>query len=217
MPGDRATRGRAVREGREQGRGRPGRAAGDSAGRADGGRQQLLPVSGQKNVSTSRLRGPNAPSRSHENTQLPLPGLGGSPAPFARAPAHPRTQPPGPPTGAHSPGEPYVMKMRRLDWPHEASSPPSPPGLSARARGPLPFAPAPSIGAGAHAASPRPAHTAPPRPRFPTPPRPPQAPTATWGSAEIWRSTTPGPLTPEPRSPGLSSGGRRPRWRSGSP
>lgn len=37
VPGDRATRGRAVREGREQGRGRPGRAAVVRAARADGG------------------------------------------------------------------------------------------------------------------------------------------------------------------------------------
>lgn len=94
--------------------------------------------------------------------------------------------------------------------------------IRARARTPPPFFPAPAIGAGAHVARPRPAHTAPPRPapprpRFPAPPRLPQRPTATWGSAEIRQTTTPSLLIPGPRSPGLSSGGRHPKWRSGSP
>lgn len=40
-------------------------------------------------VSTSRLQRPNAPSRSHENTQLPLPGPARSPSLRARAPDTP--------------------------------------------------------------------------------------------------------------------------------
>ena len=89
VPGNRATRGRAVREGRKQGRGRPGRAAGVGAARIGGGAAATLSRFGPKNISTSRLQRPNAPSRSHENTQLPLPGPAGSPA--SRAPARPRT------------------------------------------------------------------------------------------------------------------------------
>lgn len=91
VPGNRATRGRAVREGRKQGRGRPGRAAGVGAARTGGGAAATLSRFGPKNISTSRLLHPNAPSRSHENTQLPLPGPAGSPAQRAPAPARPCT------------------------------------------------------------------------------------------------------------------------------
>lgn len=89
VPGDRATRGRAVREGREQGRGRPGRAAGGGTARAGGGRQQLLPVSGPK---MSQPRDSGAPtllpvrmrthsSRFRDSTEVP-----------PRAPARPRAR-----------------------------------------------------------------------------------------------------------------------------
>lgn len=71
---------------------------------------------GPENVSTSRLQIPNAPSRSHENTQIPLPGPCGSPTP-ARPRALPRRPyPPGPPTGVWRPGERRVMAALRGDW-----------------------------------------------------------------------------------------------------
>lgn len=94
--------------------------------RAGGGAAAAPSRFGPENVSTSRLRRPNAPSRSHENTQLPLPGLSGSPAP---APARPRTHPPGLQTGARRPGDPRVTEARRSDW--TRAGPARPPGLPA--------------------------------------------------------------------------------------
>lgn len=138
VPSDRATRGRAVREGREQGRGRPGRAAGDGAARAGGGRRQQLPVSGPK---MPQPRDSGAPtllpvrmrthsSRFRDSTEIP-----------PRAPARPRTRalahsPAGPPTGALKPGEPLVRKARRSNWPQEKFNPPSPPAAHAPSRPP---------------------------------------------------------------------------------
>lgn len=94
-----ARRPRHTRTGREGGAGAGARPARTSGGgrRGAGWRRAAAAPSrfGPENVSNSRLRRPNAPSRSHENTQLLLPGLEGSPAPRAR----PRTHPPGPPTG----------------------------------------------------------------------------------------------------------------------
>lgn len=80
------------------------------------------------------------------------------------------------------------MATGRLDWPSASPDPPSHPGLSARV--PLPAVPV--IGAGAHAATPRPAHAAPAPPLArcprPTPARPEEA-------ARSLRAATPATLT----------------------
>lgn len=160
MPGDRATRGRAVREEREQGRGRPGRAAEGGTARAGGGRQQLLPVSGPK-MSQPRDSGASTllpvrmrthSSRFRDSTEVP-----------PRAPAIPRTHPPDPPTGGRRQEKPNVMEARRPDWPRAASTRPS--SRTLRARAPLPAAPV--IAAGAHTARPRPTPGTSPRPAPP--------------------------------------------------
>lgn len=110
-------------------RGRPRRETARKGGTAGPGRRQQRRAGaglaataadpsffGPENVSTSRLQIPNAPSRSHENTQIPLPGPCGSPTP-ARPRALPRRpHPPGPPTGVWRPGEPSVMAALHSDW-----------------------------------------------------------------------------------------------------
>lgn len=101
-----ARRPRHTRTGREGGAGagaRPARTSGGGRHGAGWRRAAAAPSRfGPENVSTSRLRCFNAPSRSHENTQLPLPGLDGSPAPRARDSAH---SPAGPADWRPAPGK----------------------------------------------------------------------------------------------------------------
>jgi hypothetical protein len=169
--GRKRRRGRAGPEAKEKGRRGLAAAATDSS------------LFGPENVSTSRLRIPNAPSRSHENTQLPLPGPRGSSAP--RVPA----LSPGALTrragrlalGARE----SLTSWRRgvvIGCARHPGVTSTSPGLSARA-----LLAASVFGAHAHAVRPAPLRTL-----LPAPPRP------THAAHSTYASRTPRPSSPCP-------------------